>query len=292
VQASTADVVPASVVIATIGPADRVEACLKSISECEPRPAEIIVVDQSGDDAVHAAVVRFATAGARLLTTSVRGKSPAVNKGVEDARNEIVLLTDDDCTVATTWAATAFAYISADLETIVTGRVLPAGDAAGVASLVGLDEPRDYTGEIHDDVLFGCNMACSRSSFLALGGFDEGVNLVEDNDFCYRWLRAEHRLQYDPALLVWHHGWRTAEELQRQFRGYARSQGIFYAKHLRQRDLGVLRFLARDIRRATRAILARILRGSSEWPDARLALPFGVTAGLLEGWKRYGSRRR
>jgi GT2 family glycosyltransferase len=170
--------------------------------------------------------------------------------------------------------------------------VLPVGDAAGVASLVGLEEPRDYSGEIHDDVLFGCNMACARSRFLALGGFDERVRLVEDNDFCYRWLRAGQHLHYDPSLLVWHHAWRTPEELKRQFRGYARSQGIFYAKHLRRGDLGVMRFLVRDIRRAARATIARIVRGRSEWPDARLALPGGVTCGLVEGWRAFRHERR
>jgi GT2 family glycosyltransferase len=144
--------------------------------------------------------------------------------------------------------------------------------------------PHEYTGEMHYDVLFGCNMACSRSRFLDLGGFDERVKLAEDNDFCYRWLRAGERLRYDPDFLIWHHAWRTREDLQRHFAAYARGQGIFYAKHLRRHDLVIVRFLARDFRRATRGVASRILRGRSEWPDARLALPRGVISGLVSGW--------
>jgi GT2 family glycosyltransferase len=263
---------------------------LKSISECNPRPDEIIVVDQSCDEAVHAAVRDFERAGAKLLTSPVRGKSPAVNLGMREAAHEVVLLTDDDCTVERSWVEAAWVHLSANPDAIVTGRVLPVGDAAGVASLVGVEEPRDYTGQIHDDVLFGCNMACPRWRVLALGGFDHRVQLVEDNDLCYRWLRAGQRLHYDPALLVWHHAWRTPPELERQFRGYARSQGIFYAKHLRRGDFGVVRFLVRDARRAARGIGSRILHGRREWPDARRALPGGVISGLIAGWRRFGPR--
>jgi GT2 family glycosyltransferase len=287
---SAADVLPVSVVIATVGPANRIAACLASISQCNPLPAEIIVVDQSDDAAVHAAVEGLAYAGAKLLISPVRGKSPAVNLGMREAAHEIVLLTDDDCTVDPNWVGAAWIHVKRSPEAIVTGQVLPVGDAAGVASLVGLEEPRDYTGQIHDDVLFGCNMVGPRSLVLALGGFDHRVQLVEDNDLCYRWLRAGQQLHYDPSLVVWHHAWRTPHELERQFRGYARSQGIFYAKHLRRRDFGVVRFLVRDARRAARGIASRIVHGRREWPDARRALPRGVVVGLITGWKGFAPR--
>jgi GT2 family glycosyltransferase len=285
---------PVSIVVPTIGRAELLSGCLESIAACEPRAAEMIVVDQSSDAAVRSVVESFAAAGARLSISTIRDRSVAVNHGMREARHEIILVTDDDCTVELSWVRRAWEHLSVDPETFVTGRVLPGGAAAAVPSLTGAEEPRDFTGEIHDDVLFGCNMACSRSLFLGLGGFDERVKLAEDNDFCYRWLRAGYRLHYDPQLLIWHHAWRRPEELGRHFAGYARGQGIFYAKHLRQGDLGVLRFVARDARRAARAIAARIVRGRTDWPDARLALPRGVTRGFIEGWREFrpGNRSR
>lgn len=293
VDASANDALPVSVVIPTIGRAELLGPCLESISQCRPRADEIIVVDQSrGDDAVRLVVERFSQAGARLLSCSIRDRSVAVNRGMREAQHEIVLVTDDDCTVAPSWVATAWGHLSEDPGTIVTGRVLPVGDAIAVPSLVGDTMPHEYTGEMHYDVLFGCNMACSRFRFLDLGGFDERVKLAEDNDFCYRWLRAGERLRYDPDFLIWHHAWRTPADLQRHFAGYARGQGIFYAKHLRRHDLGIVRFLARDARRATRGIAARLLRGRSEWPDARLALPRGVISGLVSGWRAFGREAR
>jgi GT2 family glycosyltransferase len=114
------------------------------------------------------------------------------------------------------------------------------------------------------------------------------VKLAEDNDFCYRWLRAGHQLHYDPSVLIWHHAWRTPEQLAIHFRGYARGQGIFYAKHLRRGDLAVLRFVAQDLRRAARAVVARLVRGRPEWPDARLSLPLGIARGLVKGLREFG----
>jgi GT2 family glycosyltransferase len=281
---------PVSVVIPTIGRAELLDACLRSLAACEPQAAEVLVVDQSGDEAVESVVARFSGDGVRLLRSTVRDRSLAVNQGMREAQHDIVLVTDDDCTVAPTWVETAWTHLARDVETIVTGRVLPVGDAVAVPSLVGANEPHDYTGESNYDVLFGCNMACNRRRFLALGGFDERVKLAEDNDFCYRWLRAGQRLHYDPALLIWHHAWRTPAELELHFRGYARGQGIFYAKHLRGGDFRIIGFLARDLRRTLRGVAARMVRGRSEWPDARLALPLGVTRGMYVGWRVFGSR--
>jgi GT2 family glycosyltransferase len=275
------------VVVPTIGRAELLRRCLQSISECDPRAAEIVIVDQSGDDAVRSVVAGFASSNARLLVSAERDRSLAVNRGMREAEHDVGLVTDDDCTAAPSWVGIAWKHLSSDPRTIVTGRVLPVGDAVSIPSLVGSAAPRDYTGEIHYDILFGCNMACSRERFLALGGFDERVKLAEDNDFCYRWLRAGQPLRYDPDLLIWHHAWRGREELQRHFRAYARGQGIFYAKHLRARDPAMVRFLVRDVRRAARGIASRLVRGPAAWPDARLALPRGIAAGLVEGWKAF-----
>jgi GT2 family glycosyltransferase len=277
-----------SVVVPTIGRAALLEECIASIAACSPPPDEILVVDQSGDPAVAAVVARFEAAGARLLVATFRDRSLAVNLGMREARHELVAVTDDDCVVDPSWIERASEHLGADVATIVTGRVLPLGEAVAVPSLVGTDQPCDYTGGLHYDVLFGCNMACSRSRFLDLGGFDERVKLAEDNDFCYRWLRAGHRLHYEPSMLIWHHAWRTPEQLAIHFRGYARGQGIFYAKHLRRGDPAVLHFVAQDLRRAARAMVARLVRGRPEWPDARLSLPLGLARGLVKGWREFG----
>ena len=280
------DVLPISVVVPTIGRASLLSSCLGSIARCRPGAAEIIVVDQSGHHAVHAAVDEWASAGARLVSSEVRDRGHAVNLGMQDARNDVVLVTDDDCTVSSSWIETGWLVLKRNTAAIVTGRVLPAGDEHGIPSTIVDEAPRDYTGHVHYGALFGGNMGCDRNEFLAFGGFDVRMTSAEDNDFCYRWLRAGRTLIYEPAMQVWHHGWRSPDELKHVYLAYGRGQGLFYGKHLRSGDLAVLSFLLTDAYRGLRGTLAVLVRGERAWPDARVGLLRGLTRGLVTGLRR------
>jgi GT2 family glycosyltransferase len=281
------DVLPVSVVVPTIGRPALLEACLESLAACTPRADEILVVDQSDDDAVGRVVAAHLDAGARRIAFSVRNRGVAVNLGMHHARNDAVLVTDDDCIVAASWVGTGWSHLSRDPAAIVTGRVIPLGAAASVTSTIADERRRDYTGELHYGALSGGNMACSRSLVLEFGSFDERVHVAEDNDLCYRWLRAGRRLRYEPDLLIWHRAWRTPAELDRQYLAYGRGQGVFYAKHLRARDVRVVRFLARDVYRGARGVAAGVVRGSGDWPDPRKGLLRGLAVGLVEGWRTF-----
>lgn len=282
---------PVTVVVPTIGRPQLLDACLASLAACDPQADEVIVVDQSRDGAVGAVVGRYAPA-VRLLRLDVANKSVALNLALESARHDAVLVTDDDCTVAPSWVAAAWSQLDRDRQAIVTGRVLAAGDELGVPSTISDESPRDYTGEIHYGALYGGNMACRASLVLAEGGFDERLPVAEDNDLCYRWLRSGRPLRYEPELVVWHHAWRSRTEMSRVHRSYGHGQGLFYAKHLRAGDLGVVRFLARDLYRGARGLAARGIRSRSGWPDPRTGLLRGVAAGLVEGWSTFGSGRK
>jgi GT2 family glycosyltransferase len=227
-----------------------------------------------------------------VVTLDVANKSLAVNLGLERARHDAVLLTDDDCTVAASWVGVAWSQLERDAEAIVTGRVLAVGDELGVPSTIDDETPREYTGEIHYGALYGNNMACRASLVLAAGGLDERLTVAEDNDLCYRWLRSGRPLRYEPELLVWHHAWRSQDEMRRLYRRYAYGQGLFYAKHLRAGDLAVVPFLGRDVYRGARGVAARALRRRTAWPDPRTGLLPGLGAGLVEGWRTFGPRAR
>ena len=126
--------VPVSVAIPTIGRLELLRRCLESLAACRPRAAELLVVDQSHDPAVAGLVAEFAPALARLVPCEGLGPSKARNAGLRAARNAIVAMTDDDCTVSPDWVGTAWRLMEVDAERIVTGRVLPEGDPRAVAS--------------------------------------------------------------------------------------------------------------------------------------------------------------
>jgi GT2 family glycosyltransferase len=252
---------------------------------CEPRPAEVVVVDQGRDGRTRAVVADFSAIGARVIADRGRGRGRACNIGIRSAKHELILMTDDDCTVSEDWVAVATRLMASQPTRIVTGRVL------AVPSTKDDPAPRDYTGTIAHAVLYAGNMACSRRAISEIGGFDESiVPSSEDNELCHRWLRGGRSLRYEPALTIWHHAWRTPRELRTHYRNYARGNGVFYAKYLRRGDFTVVRYLMRDVRLGVMGVAAGLLRGSQP-RDRGLDVLGGLSRGLWEGWRTSAPQR-
>jgi GT2 family glycosyltransferase len=270
-----------------VGRPQLLDRCLQSLLHCDPSADEVLVVDQSGDPATAEVVTRYPRA--RIVRDGGRGLARATNIGLRAARYDLVLVTADDCRVEPAWIATAVAQYSRSRDTIITGRVMPGGDPSAVPSTRTDLLAREYSGTTKLGVLYSSNMVASRSALLAIGGFDERVTpSAEDNDFCYRWLKAGGRVRYAPDLVVTHEDWRTPTELERLYIDYARGQGVFYAKHLRQGDLAIASLLARDLVGGLRSLASAALKGRRRFTDPRRGVFPGLLAGLLEGWSRFG----
>ena len=229
------DVVPVTVAIPTIGRLEPIRRCLESLRACVPAPAEILVVDQSHDSELAELVADMVGDRARVVPSHGLGVARARNDGLRAAAHPVVLVTDDDCTVPVEWVGTGHRLTAAHPGAIVTGRVLPVGDPRAVPSTKDDPVPADLSSERRGGWLFGNNMALPRDSVLDLGGFDERFGpeeAAEDNEFCYRWLRAGRPLRYEPSLAVEHHDWRSPDELERLYVRYARGEGYFYGIEL------------------------------------------------------------
>jgi GT2 family glycosyltransferase len=284
---------PVTVVLPTIGRPELVRSCLESLARCEPRAGEILVVDSSDDDAVANVVVGFADAGARRIACRTPGLGSAFNLGLQEAQHEIVLLTNDDCTVEPSWVERGLRHASLDANTMVTGRVRPQGDPAVVPSTNDDPVAREYSRQVAF-VLYTQSMALHRTVLLEFGGFDGRIQpAAEDNDLSYRWLRAGRRIRYEPDFVVWHHDWRSREQLERLYVGYGIGQGMVYGKHLRRGDLVVAWYLAGAVATGLRGLLARaIRRRRTSHADPRVGFLRGLPVGLARGWRagREGSR--
>ncbi|HEX6507698.1 MAG TPA: glycosyltransferase [Chloroflexota bacterium] len=286
---SGAATAPVTVVLPTIGRPGVLRACLDSLARCEPRADQILVVDSSDDDAVADVVSAFEWAGASTIACHARGLGYAFNLGLREARHEIVLLTNDDCTVEPSWVERGLHYASLDPhDTIVTGRVRPHG-GPDVPSVIDDVVAREYSGK-GDFVLYTQCMALRRTAVLDFGGFDGRIRpSAEDNDLSYRWLRAGHHIRYEPEFVAWHHDWRSNEQLERLYVNYGVGQGMVYGKHLRRGDLVIARSLGWQLYAILRGVAARLVRGRPDSPDPRLGFLRGLPVGLARGW-RSGSR--
>jgi GT2 family glycosyltransferase len=279
-------VAPVSVILPTIGRPELVRACLESLARCNPRADEIVVVDSSDDEVVANIVADFEASGARTIDCRAPGIGGAFNLGLREAQHDIVLLTNDDCTVEPSWVERGRRHAARDTHTIVTGRVRPRGDPSVVPSTIDDPAEREYTGRAAF-VLYTQSMALHRSVLLEFGGFDDRIQpAAEDNDLSYRWLRAGFRIRYEPDFVVWHHDWRTREQLERLYVSYGVGQGMVYGKHLRRGDLSMARYLAGAMFAGARGVGARLLRRHPEnHVDPRLGFLRGLPVGLVRGWR-------
>jgi GT2 family glycosyltransferase len=288
---------PASVILATRGRPDLLADTVASILAGDTLPAELIVVDQS--DAPDSAF-QAAPAPVVYRWTRERGLSRANNLGVREASSDLLVFTHDDVLVERDWLRRLVDALAREgPRTVVTGRVLAAGDRPGgfAPSLQPAGEPALWQGRIGLDVLYPLNMALHRSALEAVEGFDERLGpgtpypAAEDNDLGHRLLEAGYRIAYAPEAVVRHRAWRPWAEHSRLRYGYGRGQGAFYAKHLDLRDRYMLRRLAGDTAGRLARLPGRVLRKEKRGPAGDLFYVAGVLAGLA-GWWRSGHRSR
>ena len=254
-----------------------------------PAPAEVLLVDQSGDDDVAALVDRHPAV--RRLASDRRGISRAMNEGMEAATFDRVLVTHDDCVVAADWVGAAARELGDATDLIVTGRVEPGDGGTGVVPSTKTDPaPHDFTGELTCGALYPNNMALSRTAVLAFGGFDERLRFAEDNDLGYRWLRAGRRVRYRPT---WSCGTATGATRTSCSGSTCRTGAPRVSSTPSTCSGATARCWGSS--RPTPARPRDISRlGPSAAPtaasDDRSGIPRGLPAGLVAGLRRFGAR--
>lgn len=100
-----------SVVIAARDEEQHLAACLEStLNQSSGRQSfEVVVVNDHSTDRTEMICQEFASRYANLSylnareDSQLRGKTNALDQGIEEAKGEIILITDADCTVPSTW---------------------------------------------------------------------------------------------------------------------------------------------------------------------------------------------
>src|SRR5579871_4460836 len=100
-QSTTQTTLPTvSALICTRNRGDSLIPTVRSILRPNNPCMELVIIDQSSDDATENALKPFMSdSRLRYLRTTTRGKGIALNIGLEECRGEIVAITDDDCEV-------------------------------------------------------------------------------------------------------------------------------------------------------------------------------------------------
>ncbi|HEU4721980.1 MAG TPA: glycosyltransferase [Gemmatimonadaceae bacterium] len=279
--------------------------CLDAILAGTALPSEIVVVDQSADDAVHEVVVLRAASSPvplRHIAQRESGLSRSRNAALDAATQPLIAVTDDDCVPDARWVEVLDRELAADAAiAAVSGRVLPLGpDVEGTYAVSSRTstERREFAGKaLPWEVGTGANFVARREWLSRIGGYDVRLGAGspgqsgEDMDVLYRLLRAGARLRYEPDAVVFHERQPLAQRTRSRF-GYGHGIGACCALW----GLGGDPFAAKVLARWS-AMRLRRLAGAARARDARTAkdelrVLRGTAAGIAYGLRVRRSLRR
>lgn len=167
----------------------------------------------------------------RLLESAETTPGALRNLGAREARGEVLLFTDSDCTVDPGWLERAAASCSGDERALVLGGIrFPRGslrDTGVNLALYSTVHVSQRAGRAEGWRCGANNLAIRRDIFRALGGFSTFLPRGEADDFLERAEVASCPIWFDPRFAVRHRGGRdTAEAVRRHARLYAEATTI------------------------------------------------------------------
>ena len=273
---------PISVVVCTRDRQEQLARCLRSVASVAYPSFEVVVVDSAPSSDATRLVA--SSAGVRYAFEPAPGLDRARNRGLAEARYDLLAYTDDDVEVDRGWLA-GIAHGFADPHVqAVTGMVAPAAldteaeilfeicyGGMGKGTTPRRWDPRTLTSwrllETHHAGV-GANMAFRRRMLEELGGFDTGLDVGTpshgggDLDMFHRVLHAGGVIQYEPSAVVRHHHRRDMTALERQHRDSARAYGVYLLKVLRRGSVSRAATVRYVTRRWWPWLIRRVVRSS------------------------------
>ncbi|TMK97465.1 MAG: glycosyltransferase family 2 protein [Actinobacteria bacterium] len=261
-----------SVIVATRDRPQRLRACLELL-RAQAADEVLVVDDGSRDEAAVAAAAR--EGGARLVRQAPAGVATARNTGVEHARGDLLLFTDDDCVPADGWAV-ALSDGLRDGADVVAGPVHAGRPERAVDVAWQLISDRLVDGSY----LLGGNFG-ARSTALADVPFDarfDGVG-AEDRDWWQRVRNRGLRVDFVPEASIDHEPDLGLMRFARKQVRYGRGAYRFRARHHRGRtgSPGFYGALLRDAAREGPGVAALVIL-------AQAATAAGFAAEAVTAW--------
>lgn len=225
------------------------ERAAKSVLACDHENLELVIIDNApSDDASELVVTRLSEHDLRVrrVLEPTPGLSHARNRGLAEARGEVIAFTDDDVVVDRGWIDGLLqGFTLGEKVGLVTG-VIPMGALENEHQQYFDDRVQwseNFTPRLYDlkdnrpDHPFfpyaagmfgtGANFAIRADAARAVGDFDVALGAGaptrggEDLDYFVRMLFCDgNQIAYEPRALVWHYHRADADSLAQQMYGY------------------------------------------------------------------------
>lgn len=218
----------------------------------QTKPIDEVIVIDNGPDAETEAAAR--SGGARYVPEPRRGYGCARNRGLAEARGDVLFFLDDDCVAEPDWAE-ILGQVDSDFAggSRVSGRTGLAARLEYLSTDGPVLSPRLPAGS--PPHLSTSNLMFRRAAAERAGAFDEGLAMCEDRDWTARARAAGFRLRFEPRARVTHYSsvFRMGDYFARM-----RHYGFGTSQYFAQRpDEGLARLFPRNA--AARLLLLPVL---------------------------------
>ena len=178
-----------------------------------------------------------------LLCQPNRGPGAARNLAAQRAVGKLLAFTDDDCRPHPLWLSSAVRMMRDAEPVCLGGRTLNGcpGNRFSEASQAIQDVMHNHFNSDPDNCWFfpSDNLFVTRSSFLAMGGFNESFRISEDREFCDRWIESGRPLQYCPDAVVSHHHELNFAGMFAQHSAYGKGAHQYYCQRKARAGIGL-----------------------------------------------------
>ena len=193
------DSLPSVSVIIPAGRGEHLTQCLKSIFNQRYPKEKLEVVVVSPHQFEPAANVRFIKTRRLFYPGEMR------NIGANLAQGDYLLFLDDDCEPLSNWIKTNISALKNKEIGAVSGMIFSKEnnfwEKVYDFSNFDLCQTKKPCLRILSSATFGIR----RDIFKSIGGFNERLRVVEDNDLCLRLNQCGYKTLYNPNIKVFHH---------------------------------------------------------------------------------------
>lgn len=214
-----------SVIVCTYNQAERLRKMLGSLREAEipdNLSYEIILVDNNSDDHTRFVLeedAQYYKSKIRYVFEEKRGLSNARNRGIKEARGEIIAFTDDDVIADKYWIQnTEKAFKEHKDAACVGGKILPIWEVSrpkwlhpSLYNFLGLLDYGNAIAYMDSPDIWGANFAVKSEMFKKYGLFDPILGRTarklyggEETEFLQRLRSAGEKILYYPSSIVYH----------------------------------------------------------------------------------------
>lgn len=127
------------------------------------------------------------------------------NIGAKLAQGDYLLFLDDDCEPLQNWIKTNIEVLNNNEIGAVSGRISSSGNSFMHKFYDFSSFDLCQSKKACQRVLCSATFGIRREVFESVGGFDESLRVVEDNDLCLRLNRIGYKTLYDPNIKIIHH---------------------------------------------------------------------------------------